>query len=99
MANLTCKDHAIIHMVLFILYQIPIIPTDDYSIRDTGPHRLYTFHADVRDDMGSEELAATFEAELTKYRAISDIKPLLYEIEEYPGSRTNFYSVYITLCV
>lgn len=103
MQNLTYEDHAIIHLALSILYQIalplPMIPTDDYSIRDTGPHRLYAFHADVRDDVGNEQLAASVDAALTAYRAISGVKPLLYGIEDYPGPWPNWSSVYITVCV
>lgn len=101
--NLTYEDHAIIHMVLFILYQIalplPMIPTDDYSIKDAGPHRLFTFHVNVRDDINSEQLAASVDAALTAYRAISSVKPLLYGIEHYPAPWPNWSSAYITVCV
>lgn len=103
MENLIYEDHAIIHMVLFILYQLarsmPVMPTEDYEIVDAGPHRLYAFYAHVRDDINSEQLAASVDASLTAYRAISSVKPLLYEIEDYPGQVPNWSNVYIAICV
>lgn len=100
------NDYVVYHLVLAVLYSIsaelPIMPDDsfdEYSIRNQGEHRIYTFHLSVRDDIGDEELTMIFMMELEQYTKISPVKPIFFDIESYPHSDTdNWSSVYISVC-
>lgn len=101
-------DNVIYHIVMVILCEIglklPISIVDDYdprySIRNDGPHRLYTFHVEARDDLSDEQIANSFSVALARYRAVCDAaKPVLLQLDAYPGPHLNWSTVYLTVAV
>lgn len=98
-------DWVIYHRVLAILAEVgltsPISHIEDFdpdfSIKNIGPHRLYEFHLEIRDDVDLTDFVADFSAIMTAYNKISNIKVDFYEANEYPGPIKNWHTAYLTV--
>lgn len=98
-------DKVIYHRVLALLVELglssPISLIDDFdpvfSIKNYGPHRLYDFHLEVRDDVDTTDLAVAFSESMAAYNKISSVKADFYEANEYPGPVKNWHTVYLTV--
>lgn len=98
-------DLVIYHRVLALLAEMglfsPISIIDDFdpvfSIKNYGPHRLYEFHLEIRDDEDIANLAADFCVALENHNKISNIKVDFYEANAYPGPVKNWTTVYLTV--
>lgn len=79
----------------------PVSVVDDfdpqYSIKNYGPHRLYEFNLEIRDDLDTTDFVVDFCAAMGEYNKISTIKADFYELNEYPGSVKNWTTVYLTV--
>lgn len=98
-------DQVIHHRVLAILTEMglnrPVSYIEDfdpnYCCKNTGPHRLYEFHLEIRDDVDLTDFVADFSTIMTAYNKISNIKADFYEANEYPGPMKNWHTVYLTV--
>jgi len=79
----------------------PISLVDDFDpefcIKNQGPHCLYEFHLEIRDDVDLSDFIVEFCAVLEQYNKISSIKADFYEANEYPGPVKNWHTVYLTV--
>ena len=71
----------------------------DYGIKNMGPHRLYEFHLEIRDDFNSMDFLADFCSVLEKENRTNNIKIDAVEINEYPGPARNWHTAYLTVAV
>lgn len=98
-------DKVIYHRVHMILAEMgldrPVSVVDDfdpqYCIKNFGPHRLYEFQLEVRDDVDTTDFVVDFCAAMGEYNKISTIKADFYELNEYPGPVPNCHTVYLTV--
>lgn len=98
-------DKVIYHRAMSILAEMglfsPISLVNDFdpvfSIKNYGPHRLYDFHLEVRDDVDTTDFVVDFCAAMGEYNKISTIKADFYELNEYPGPVPNCHTVYLTV--
>lgn len=98
-------DLVIYHRVMSILAEMglfsPISLIDDFdpvfSIKNYGPHRLYEFHLEIRDDVDLGKFVEDLCAELDQYNKISTVKADFVAIEDYPGIAANWTTVYLTV--
>jgi len=100
-------DLIVYHRTMSVLMEMgldrPIFIIDDfddqYSIKNQGPFRYYTFHIENRDDQDLDEFSAAFRSRLEHQNEGSAVKPDLVEVEYYPGPYFNFSSIYVTVAV
>lgn len=98
-------DLVIYHRVMSILAEMglfsPISLIDDfdpeYCIKNFGPHRLYEFQLESRDDTDTTDFVADFCSTMDEYNKISTVKADFYELNEYPGPVPNYHTVYLTV--
>lgn len=98
-------DKVIFYRVMAILAELglssPISLIDDFDpehcIKNYGPHRLYDFHLEARDDVDTTDLVADFCVAMDRYNKISPVKADFYEANEYPGPVKNWHTVYLTV--
>jgi len=98
-------DRVIIHRVSMILAEMgqkwPVSLVDDfdpdYCIKDYGPHRLYEFRLEIRDDVDLSDFVVSFCTVMEQYNKVSNIKSDFYEANEYPGPVKNWHTVYLTV--
>ena len=98
-------DQVIQHRVMSIIaemgLQSPISLVEDFnpdfSIKNIGPHRLYEFHLEIRDDVDPDEFITAFCAAINECNNRSNIKAAFYGANEYPGPVKNWTTVYLTV--
>lgn len=98
-------DRVIHHRVMSILAEMglhsPISLIEDFdpdfSIKNCGPHRLYEFHLEIRDDVAPHEFETTFRAAMEAHNSNSSIKANFYDATDYPGPDKNWTTVYLTV--
>lgn len=98
-------DLVIYHRVMAILAEMglssPISLIDDfdpqYSIKNHGPHRLFDFHLEIRDDVDPHEFVSSFRAAMATHNSISIVKADFYEANDYPAPVKNWRTVYLTI--
>lgn len=98
-------DKVIIFRVMLILSEMglhsPISLIEDispeFSFKDVGPHRLYTFQLQIRDDVRPDKFLADFCIAMQQYNERSSVKADFYDATDYPGPIKNWSTVYLTV--
>lgn len=100
-------DQVIYYRVAMILAEMgissPISLVDNfdprYCIKNLGPHRLYEFCLEMRDDISPDAFIADFFAAMDNYNKSSPVKAAFYGANEYPGPAKNWHTAYLTVAV
>lgn len=67
----------------------------DFSIKNCGPHRLYEFHLEIRDDVDPDNFIREFCTAMQQYNERSSVKADFYDAVDYAAPMKNWRSVYL----
>ena len=96
-------DQVIYHRVGMILAEMglfsPISLIEDFdpdvSIKNYGPHRLYEFHLEIRDDVDPDNFIREFCTAMQEFNKTSSVKADYYDAADYAAPMKNWRSVYL----
>lgn len=98
-------DLVIYHRVAMILAEMglhgPISLIEDFnpdfSIKNCGPHRLYEFQVEIRDDVDPDNFIREFCTAMQQYNERSSVKADFYDAVDYSSPVKNWSTVYLTV--
>lgn len=98
-------DLIIYYRVMAILAEMgqkwPVSLIDDFdpefSIKNFGPHRLYDFHIELRNDVDQRDFALDFCDAMDAHNKITAVKADFVAMDVYPGPVPNWSTVYLTV--
>lgn len=96
-------DEIIIFRVMLILSEMGLCSpisliedfNPDFSIKNCGPHRLYEFHLEIRDDVDPDNFIREFCTAMQQYNERSSVKADFYDAVDYAAPMKNWRSVYL----
>lgn len=98
-------DQVIYHRVAMILAEMGLFSpisliedfNPDFSIKNCGPHRLYEFHLEIRDDVDPDNFIREFCTAMQQYNERSSVKADFYDAVDYSSPVKNWSTVYLTV--